>query len=919
MNAHVVGAIFKRNFFAYFNNPTGYVFICMFVLLSSFAAFWPNDFFNANLDNLDQLNKYLPYILLVFIPAITMSIWAEERRQGTDELLLTIPATDLDVVVGKYLGALAIYSVALGFSLVCNYLVLEWLGNPDLGLFVATYIGYWMVGLAMLSIGMVASFLTGNLTVGFVLGVAFNAPLAFATSADVIFPAGSAAAVSSWSLSEQFRDFGRGVISLPSVVYFGTITLVMLYLSMVLISRRHWQGRSAEAMGAHYLVRTISLAVLAVALVSLSARTGARADISSERLSSLSPRTVELVRKLDPKNTINIDAYISPEVPEAYVQTRLNLLSALREFKALGSRKLFVEIHDTEPLSDEAEQAEKQFNITARQVFSRSRGAMKAEEIYMGVAFTSGVNKVVVPYFDFGTPIEYELARSIATVAQSKRKTIGVVATDAKLFGGFDQATFSPTANQPIVDELEKQYEVKQVNLDAPLTEKYDVLLAVQPSSLGPQQMEHFIAAVESGQPTAIFEDPFPMDQSVPGTAAPKMPQQQNPFMQMGGRQNAGPKGDIGKLFRDLGVDFSADSVVWQRYNPYPRLAYLPDECVFIDHGASRHDVFNGKDPITSGLQEMIFLFPGSIRALNAGGLSIKPLMMTGENTGTVGTEDIMQRSMFGRGGLNPHRRLIPRREEYVLAVRIEGTLKSSGAIPMSDKPADAAAPAAAPPATAPAPATPAAPEKKVDVVLVADIDLMYRDFFDLRNNAGDPNRGDINLNPDNVTFVLNVLDSLAHDDRFIDIRKRRPAHRTLQKVEQVTEGSRQEALANRAKFNAEFEEAKARIEADFRKELEAIKNRKDINPQQLLIEIQMVQENQNRRLQTRIAQLQKERDRKTAEIERQLALQVRGVQNRYKMWAVFLPPIPPLLIGLAVFFNRRAGEREGVARSRLR
>ena len=187
INFQITGTIFKRNFASYFANPTGYVFICAFVLISGFAAFWPHEFFNANLANLDQLNKVMPLILLGFIPAITMSLWADERRQGTDELLLTLPASDLEVVAGKYLAAVAIFSVSLAFSLT-NLIVLSLLGDPDLGLAISTYFGYWMLGITMLAIGMVASFLTDNLTVGFVLGVAFNAPLIFAYSADMIVP-----------------------------------------------------------------------------------------------------------------------------------------------------------------------------------------------------------------------------------------------------------------------------------------------------------------------------------------------------------------------------------------------------------------------------------------------------------------------------------------------------------------------------------------------------------------------------------------------------------------------------------------------------------------------------------------------------------------------------------------------------------
>ncbi len=82
MRTNVVAAILKRNFVSYFSSPIGYVFICALVLMSAFAAFWPNEFFNANLANLDQLSRRMPWILLVFIPAVTMSVWALERERG---------------------------------------------------------------------------------------------------------------------------------------------------------------------------------------------------------------------------------------------------------------------------------------------------------------------------------------------------------------------------------------------------------------------------------------------------------------------------------------------------------------------------------------------------------------------------------------------------------------------------------------------------------------------------------------------------------------------------------------------------------------------------------------------------------------------------------------------------------------------
>ncbi|MBI3838964.1 MAG: Gldg family protein [Planctomycetia bacterium] len=946
MNANVIRAIFKRNFVSYFSNPTGYVFICVFVLLSSFAAFWPNEFFNSNLANLDQLNKYLPYIMLVFIPAITMSIWADERRQGTDELLLTIPAGDFDVVLGKYLAAVAIFSVSLLFSLVSNYCVLRFLGFPDLGLLFGTYTGYWIVGLAMLGIGMVASFLTGNLTVGFILGAVFNAPLAFAGS------------MPDWlsllrrlSITEQFRDFSSGVISLASVGYFLAIVALMLYLSVVLIGRRHWRGgNEGRSTAGHYAVRFIALLMVVVCLnVFLSHHDRLRVDVTSEGLSSLASQSRELLGKLDAKRPVVIEYFVSPTVPENYVQTRLNLISALRELQAVGGDNIQVIRHEVEPFSNEATRAEQQFGIKPVPVESRTRGARTREEIFMGLAFTCGLDKVVLPFLDKGIPVEYELVRSIATVSQQKRKKIGVLITDAKLYGTFDMQTFSPPRNELIIDELQKQYDVVQVDPTNPIAEKYDVLLAVQPSSLSPPQLENFIAAVKNGQPTAIFEDPFPwMAPDVPGTKAPKQPPGAgNPFMQQ--RMPPQPKGDIAQLWKLLGVDFGGDNVVWQDYNPLPKLGgFVPREWVFVDHGSGAKQPFNPKNSITSRLQQVLFLFPGAVTGLNSSPLKFTELVSTSDHTGTIRYDQILERSFMGQPRMNPELPLLekPTNDKYVLAAQIRGKLKTE-TVPMSDKSAEAnpsepvkeapseknaagekdAKPAESkdarsgqPPADAKPPGAAEAVkvEPEINVVLVSDIDCLYGAFFALRARGDDPD-AEIDFNFDNVPFVLNVLDVLAGDERFVEIRTRRPVHRTLKRVSDETEKAREVTDKEREKFVKKFEDTRAQAQKAFDDQLAELKKRTGLNQQQALIEIMQAQQVGQRRLETKIEQLKQERDREIKKTERQLSQKVREVQDGYKLWAVLLPPIPPLIVAFVVFFNRRAKEREGVSKARLR
>ena len=919
MKWYVLDAVFKRNFVSYFSNPTGYVFICVFVLLGSLAAFWPPEFFNSNLANLDQLNRYLPYILLVFIPAITMSVWADERRQGTDELILTIPASDIEVVVGKYLSAVGIYTVSLIFSYLCNLVILQIWGNPDPGLFLTNYLGYWFVGLAMLAIGMVASFLTSNLTVSFILGLILNAPLVVADQASSVMGPKFAAVVRSWSLAENFIDFGRGIVSLSAVGYFLGIVTVCLYISMVLIGRRHWTGRRDGArMGTHFVARTVGIAIAALGVVLTFRAYDVRADLSAEQISSLSRDTKQLLSGLNTEQAIEVTAYVSPAVPEDYAQTRLTLLNMLRQFQRLSGGKLRVDVIETETKTEAASLASQQFGIEPVTVLSRERGAFRDEDIFLGCAFTCGLEKVVVPFFDRGTPVEYELIRSICTVAEQKRKRLGVVATDADLFGGFDMASGQQRPRQPVLEELEKQYEVVQVDSAAPITETYDVLMVVQPSSLGPEQMNNFVAAVRAGQPVAIFEDPLPvLMNSVPGTSQPR---------RGGGgamamfQQQSQPKGDLSQLWDVLGLELSAGSgrplmgqmgsspyVVWQDYNPHPKLE-LPSEFVFIDAelgeadgGVSRS--FNPANPITSGLQEVLFPFPGALAKDEKANLEWTPLVTTGTRSGTIEVEQVLG----NRGDMRQLRIFEkPGSQAMVLAAAVDRDLPGAQS-------ADEGSEGSSEQATT------------VRAIVVADIDLMGPQIFGLRNRPDEV----FGLNFDNVTFVLNVLDTLSGDDRFLEIRKRKPKHRTLERIEDTVADAREMADNQRQKYIAEFDKAEQSANAEmqkevgeFEKKIEDMESSGNTDRQAAMQAVQQLASRQRlaqRRLDTKLEQLRRKRDAEIEQVERSLEATIRREQDWQKWLAVMLPPIPPLVVAFFVFFRRRSQEREGVAKSRLR
>ena len=916
VNWNIIRAIAKRDLRMYFSNPTGYVFITLFIFLSAAAAFWQDRFFLNNLANLDQLNAVFPYLLVFFVPALTMSIWAEEKKQGTDELLFTLPATDLEVVLGKYGAALAIYTVSLVLSL-SHVVVLLFLGSPDLGLMLANYLGYWLIGATLIAVGMVASQLSSNVTIAFILGAVFCGVGVFIEAMAGTLSVESARVVAPLGIFHHFEDFARGVVSFTGLLYFVSLAGVFLYLNVLLVSQRHWP-READGMrmSTHHLVRAVSVVVILVAGVSIVSRLGLRVDGTAERLHSLNRETKALVRQIDSDRPVFVQAYISPTVPEQYVQTRANVVGLLKDVASASGGRVQIAIYDTEPFSEEAQEAREKFGIGPREIPNLQSARAGFSEVFLGLAFTCAGQEQVIPFFDRGLPAEYEIARSIRVVANTERKTVGVINTALRLFGGLDFQTMQSTPSWSVVEELRKQYEVVQITPDNPISEEVDGFLVALPSSLTQEQMDNVADFIRQGTPALLLVDPLPVaNMSLAPSEQPGA--NQNPFMRQQGPPQQ-PKGDIRGFLTGLGFRWDPAMIMWDTYNPHPDLAHLPPEVVFLGHGNQNPEVFNEAHPATAELQQLVLLYPGHIESASAEGLTYRGLLQSGSISGRFPYFQMIQRNFLG-AQLNrnlPHQ---PDPMTYTLAAEVRGTedaaerdepddVVTSGDEPDKDVDEDVDEDA----------------DKDVDedadvapplhVITIADLDFISEQFFEIRRI------GPGNLNFDNVTFFLNAMDTLVGDESFVALRNRRVRHRTLARVENQTRDFIVQRTQEESQAEFRAEQALAAAQRRLDEKVAEVQAREDLDAQTKQIMTRNLEEVENRRLDVLKTNIEAEKDAEIRASEQRMESQIRRIQSSIRTMAVLLPPIPVFLLGVYIFIRRREREREGaVAAHRLR
>ena len=876
-------AVFLRNFTSYFTGLLGYLFIVVFVVAASLAAFGDR-FFANNLATLDQLSAWFPYLLLFLVPAITMTAWADERKLGTEELLFTLPASDGDILIGKYLAVLGVYTTALAFSLA-NVAALWSMGVPDWGAVFTAYLGYWLAGAALLAAGMLASALASGATVAFVLGAVFCAvPVLIVrmprTFLGLDLPREGLASL---GLAERLQDFTLGIVPLDGVAYFVSLAAFMLYLNYVVIRRRHWAGGTRAAMGAQYAIRAVSVAAALVGLNVLASNGSARADLTQGDLYSLAPATRRLLDEMDPKRPVTIQAFLSPDVPREFVAARKRLVGLLRQYDERAGATVEVRLVDVLPYSEQAREA-RTFGVRPFRTVTERDGRRTSEDVFLGLVVSSSYDEVVLPSLGPGSPLEYELTRAVGTVAKAQRRTVGVLQTDANLIGG--------QREWQIVRELRLQYEVEAVSPDAPIdARKYDVLLAVMPSSLTEPQMTHFLDYVKAGRPTLVFDDPFPMtlNQGSRVTVAPTMPKPRpgGMFGQMN-QAPAEPKADDGRLTalaRLLKISWTPDAVLWDAYNPHLDIADLvSEEFLFVRNRAENRAAIDAGSPITRGLDEVFAAYAGEVQTRRDSPYEFTPLLVTGPTSGLIGWSDFVERVPFDPTTMSfdvamvkpdlPHH---PDDAVHAIAARVHGKDKADP-----------------------------------NVVFVADVDLITDWFFDTRLQNAD-------LRFDNVTFVLNAVDVLAGDKTYLDLRSRRAEPNTLSRVEAATAPIRKRQKERGQQIDEQKTEKRAAIKRRFDARRAEIAADKDLTERAKAEQAKVVELNESLQLAVADQRLEDEANERKEQSKSEAERRSREVQNEFRLAAVLLPPILPIVLGIGVLLTRWAAERREIDPGRTR
>ncbi len=502
-----IWTIASRELRALFDLPTGYVLLVVFLAINGFLFF--RQAYLSNTASLRPMLDLLPWEFLFFVPAVTMRSLAEDIRGGQIEVVLAQPVSELELLLGKYLGAILFlwtaliltFAIPLGLSAGAD---LPW------GTIVAQYTGAGLLAAGLAGIGLWASSLTRSQITAFIVaaGLMFLLVLVGLDPLLVGLPPGLGALAARIGVLSHFESLGRGVIDLRDVIYFASLAGVFLALAYgALLGRKLAPGPGMRRLRLGVGMLAASLVVVNL----LGSYIPGRLDLTPGNAYTLSPATGRLVRNLD--DLVTVKLFASQELPTEVALMKRDVDDLLRDLRSAGRGQ--VRIVERDPSDDEAARREAEsLGIQPVQFNVIGQGELQVKQGYLGLAVQHGGQTEAIPFVQRTDDLEYRLASTIRQLSRAKKAVIGFV-TDARGAG---------VSFQEIHEQLRRSYDVRDIELSDSTQPGPDVValvLAGTPDSLPPAQLQRLEAFLNRGGSALVLASGMEVSQRAP-TAQPR-------------------------------------------------------------------------------------------------------------------------------------------------------------------------------------------------------------------------------------------------------------------------------------------------------------------------------------------------------------------------------------------------------------
>lgn len=592
---NLILTVAAKEFRTFFQTPMGAVILFVSTLMTGWWFFSMQSFFDAREASLRGLFSFLPVMFLLYAPAVTMRLWAEEKKTGTFEVLMTLPMSPWQVVLGKFLAGVGLVAVFL----LCQAPalgVVAWLGDPDPGPILGGFLGSLLLGAAYVSIGMAASALTENQIIALIAGVAgaFFFYLLGNPLVTALFPGFLGSFLHQLSLDTHFLSITRGVLDSRDLLYYLTFLGFFLYVNVHAVRRDRQRG-----------VNPLLLAGILLLVNGLGARQFWRLDFTEDRRFTLHATTRRALEGLS--MPLRVRAFLSSNLPSNYTNVRRDLVDFLKEMETRSDGRMTVQILDPE-IDPRAVDSAAIAGIQPQRLEESGVTSAEVRICYLGLVMEHGEHVETITRLPRPEYLEYHLVRRLERMSRPRPVSVAFQMHEPLAAPG--QSLTSKDLHSPRTDmqlfakDLRIQYDTRVVDLHAPPPERVRTLILTNAMILAEAQKYHLDQFVMGGGRLLVLAE---------GTVQSRFGD--------GNRQNTSPfvrdlvESTSADLFADWGFEIGRHVLFDARCLKENRNIQGGAAQQLVDYPAYLHVLRDAmaEHPVTAGLQELILPFASAV------------------------------------------------------------------------------------------------------------------------------------------------------------------------------------------------------------------------------------------------------------------------------------------------------------------